>query len=279
MEFGLGLIVAVAGIYLLLLAYLWATQRGHVFRPGQETPDLAQSPVAALMREAPVLGADGLALTAWYAPARPGMPTILYCHGNAGTLGHRAERVQPYLERGYGVLLAAYRGYGGNPGSPTEAGLYADARAHFDWLLAQGIPANRIVLYGESLGAAVAVQVATERKVGALVLEAPFASVLHSARHRFPLFAFDWLIKDKFASIEKIAQIQAPLFIIHGTLDRVTPMRFGKLLFERAKEPKAAAWPDGAGHNDLLSFGMVEAVTGFLAAQGVVGQGVVLEGR
>ena len=270
MGFVLGLVAAVAGVYLLILGYLWATQRSHVFRPDRARPDLARSEVAGQMREVAVPSADGLALAAWYAPARPGLPTLLYCHGNAGTLGGRAERVLPYLRRGYGVLLVAYRGYGGNPGAPTEAGLYADARAHLDWLLAQGVAAETIVLYGESLGAAVAVQLATERRVAALVLEAPFASIVLSARERFPLFAFDWLIADKFASIDKIDRVQAPLFIIHGTLDRVTPMRFGRLLFDKAKEPKTGIWPEGAGHNDLLSFGMVEAVTGFLERLGLV---------
>ncbi len=269
MGFVLGAVATVAAIYLLILAYLWATQRSHVFRPDRKRPDLTQSAVARLMREVAISGADGLVLGAWYGPARPGRPTLLYCHGNAGTLGGRAERVRPYLERGYGVLLVAYRGYGGNPGTPTEAGLYADARAHLDWLLAQGTPADQIVLYGESLGAAVAVQLATERRAAALVLEAPFASIVLSARARYPLFAFDWLITDKFASIDKIGRVQAPLFIIHGSLDRVTPMRFGRMLFDKALEPKAAVWPEGAGHNDLLSFGMVEAVTGFLERLGL----------
>lgn len=269
MGFVLGLIAATAAIYLLLLAFLWATQRGHVFRPDPDRPDLARSAVAGLMREAIIQGADGLELLAWYAAAKPGMPTLLYCHGNAGSLGGRAQRVLPYLHQGYGVLLVAYRGYGGNPGRPTEQGLYADARAHFDWLLAQGVVADRVVLYGESLGAAVAVQLATERSVAALVLEAPFASVLQSARERFPLFAFDWLIKDKFASIDKIERVKAPLFIVHGDRDRVTPMRFGRMLFDRAREPKAALWPQGAGHNDLLDFGMVEAVTGYLDRLGL----------
>jgi len=108
--------------------------------------------------------------------------------------------VLAYLERGFGVLLVGYRGYGGNPGEPTEAGLYDDGRAHLDWLASQGLLPDDLVLYGESLGSAVATQLATERKAAALVLEAPFASVLLSARARYPLFAFDWVIKDKFAN-------------------------------------------------------------------------------
>ena len=264
MGFVLGLIGAVAVVYVVLLAHLWATQRSHVFRPTDERPDLPASAVADLMQDASIPGEGGLLLGAWYAPAQPGRPTILYLHGNAGTLGGRDERVLPYLQRGYGMLLVGYRGYGGNPGVPTEIGLYADGHAHLDWLASQGVPADRIVLYGESLGAAVAVQLATERRVKALVLEAPFASVLLSARTRFPLFAFDWLIKDKFANLDKIDKVRAPLFIVHGEQDRVTPVQFGRMLFDKANEPKAGLWPQGAGHNDLLQFGMVEAVMKFL---------------
>ena len=257
-------VVGAAAIYLAALVYLWATQRSHVFRPGRGPLDLINSTVAAHMREVTIHTADGLALTAWYAPAKPGGRTIVYFHGNAGTLGDRHERVPPYLERGYGLLLVGYRGYGGNPGEPTEAGLYEDGRAHLDWLAAQGLRPDDLVLYGESLGAAVATQLATERRAAALVLEAPFASVLLSARARYPLFAFDWLIKDKFANVEKIDKIDMPLFVIHGARDRVTPQRFGRMVFERAREPKAAVWPAEAGHNDLLQFGMAEAVTRFL---------------
>jgi len=130
----LGVVVAVAAVYLAALGYLWATQRSHVFRPGIGPLDLINSTVARYMREETIRTSDGLALMSWYAPAKPGHRTIVYFHGNAGTLGDRHERVLAYLERGYGVLLVGYRGYGGNPGEPTESGLYNDGRAHLDWL-------------------------------------------------------------------------------------------------------------------------------------------------
>jgi hypothetical protein len=260
----LNILIAVGAIYLAALGYLWATQRSHVFQPGRGPLDLINSTVASYMQEETIRTSDGLTLTAWYAPAKPGQRTIVYIHGNAGTLGDRHERVQPYLERGFGLLLVGYRGYGGNPGNPTEAGLYEDGRAHLDWLIRQGVREQDVVLYGESLGAAVATQLATERRAAALVLEAPFASILLSARARYPLFAFDWLIKDKFANVEKIDRVNMPLFVIHGALDRVTPQRFGRMVYERARQPKAAHWPTDAGHNDLIQFGMIEAVTRFI---------------
>jgi hypothetical protein len=262
--FVLSVLIAAGAIYLAALAFLWTTQRSLVYRPGIGPLDLINSTVAAYMREEAIRTEDGLTLTAWYAPAKPGLRTIVYIHGNAGTLGDRHGRVQPYLERGYGLLLVGYRGYGGNPGQPTEQGLYIDGRAHLDWLEAQGVGEDGVVLYGESLGAAVATQMATERRVAALVLEAPFASILLSARDRYPMFAFDWLIKDKFANIDKIDKINVPLFVVHGGRDAVTPQRFGRMVFERAREPKAAFWPAEAGHNDLVQFGMIEAVMRFL---------------
>jgi len=260
----LGVLIAVVGIYLAVLGYLWATQRSHVFRPGLGPLDLTGSTVASYMRAEQIQTADGLVLTAWHAPARSGRRTLVYFHGNAGTLADRHERVLAYLERGFGILLVGYRGYGGNPGLPTERGLYEDGRAHLEWLAQRGIAGDAIALYGESLGAAVAIQMATERNAAALVLEAPFASIVHSARARYPLFAFDWLIRDKFASIRKIHNVRMPLFVIHGARDRVTPQRFGRMLFERAPEPKAAVWLPDAGHNDLVQHGMIEAVTRFL---------------
>jgi len=260
----LGVVVAVAAVYLAALGYLWATQRSHVFHPGIGPLDLINSTVASYMREETIRTVDGLVLMSWYAPAKAGHRTMVYFHGNAGTLGDRHERVIAYMERGFGLLLVGYRGYGGNPGEPTETGLYDDGRAHLDWLAAQGLQPDDLVLYGESLGSAIATQLATERKAAALVLEAPFASVLLSARARYPLFAFDWVIKDKFANIDKIDKINMSLFVIHGALDRVTPQRFGRMVYERARQPKSAFWPAEAGHNDLLQFGMVEAVMRFL---------------
>lgn len=264
MGFGFGVLIAVGVVYLALLALLWATQRNHVFHPRPGPLDLAGSSVAPYMRAVAITNADGSTLTAWYAQAKPGRRTIAYFHGNAGTLADRDERVLPYLQPGFGVLLVGYRGYGGNPGEPTELGLYDDARAHLDWLAQQGVESDGLVLYGESLGAAIAIQMAIERPVAALVLEAPFASILLSARALYPLFAFDWLLKDKFANIGKIDQVRPPLLVIHGALDRVTPVRFGRMLYDRANQPKFAVWLPEAGHNDLAQFGMVEIVTKFL---------------
>jgi fermentation-respiration switch protein FrsA (DUF1100 family) len=270
----IALLLVPAGIYLLLLLLLFVKQRGIVFRPDPSPADLAAAGLAEQMREVAIETRDGLTLRSWWAPPlRPDRRVIVYLHGNAGHRGGRADRVRDYLAAGYGVLLVGYRGYGGNPGRPTEAGLYADARAHLAFLAAEKVRPEQTVLLGESLGTAVAIQMATEFPILALILEAPLASVLHSARVRYPLFAFDFLVRDKFNSLGKIGKVKVPLLLIHGEKDQTTAVRFGRMLYDAANEPKRAHFIAEAGHTDLMHFGFAKAVTDFLDALPPPGDG------
>lgn len=260
-------LLVLAGIYLLLLLLLFVKQRGIVFRPDPSPADLAAAGLAEQMHEVAIKTRDGLTLRSWWAPPlRPDRRVIVYLHGNAGHRGGRADRVRDYLAAGYGVLLVGYRGYGGNPGRPTEAGLYADARANLAFLAQEKVRPEQTVLLGESLGTAVAIQMATEFPILALILEAPLASVLHSARVRYPLFAFDFLVRDKFNSLGKIGKVKVPLLLIHGEKDQTTAVRFGRMLYDAANEPKRAHFIAEAGHTDLMHFGFAKAVTDFLDA-------------
>ncbi len=207
---------------------------------------------------------DGLVLGGWYRPARAGLQTLVYFHGNAGHLGDRLILVQPYLDAGYGVLLAGYRGYGGNPGRPGEEGFYADGRAALAWLAANGVAPSRTVLFGESLGTGVAVQMAVEYRIAGLVLQSPFTSVVDVGQDKVPWLPVSLLMTDRFDSLSKISRITAPLLLIHGEADRVVPIHLGRRLFEAAPEPKTAQFVPGAGHNDLHRFGAGEAVLEFL---------------
>jgi fermentation-respiration switch protein FrsA (DUF1100 family) len=258
-------LIAAAFVYLGFLLLLYTTQRRIVFRPDPTAADLAAAGLAEQMIEVAIKTGDGLTLTSWWAPpVRPDRRVIVYLHGNAGHRGGRADRIRDYLGAGYGVLLVGYRGYGGNPGAPTEAGLYDDARANLAFLAAHNLRPEHIVLFGESLGTAVAIQMATEFPILALVLEAPLASVLHSARTRYPLFAFDFLVRDKFNSLRKIGKVKVPLLLVHGEKDRTTSVRFGRMIYDAANEPKKAHFIAEAGHNDLMEHGMATAVTAFL---------------
>ena len=256
---------ALAGSYGLVLGALWLGQRRLIYLPDRVVPERARAG-AEDMAEVRLATTDGLALLAWYrAPADETKPCLVYFHGNSGHLGMRASKARPYLDAGYGVLLPAWRGFSGNPGRPTEAGLYADGEAALAFLESHRIGATRRVLYGESLGTGVAVEMALRHDAKAVVLEAPFTSVPDVGRHRFPIFPVNAIVADRFDSMAKISTIGAPLLLLHGNADRVVPSRFGRRLFEAAVEPKRGHFIEGAAHNDLYDFGAAERVLAFLA--------------
>jgi fermentation-respiration switch protein FrsA (DUF1100 family) len=196
--------------------------------------------------------ADGEKIILWHAPAKAGMPTILYFHGNAGEIGDRPLRFNYYHDRGLGVAYVSYRGYGGSTGSPSEAGLIADAMAAYDWLIARGVEPSRIALLGESLGSGVAVQLAAKREVGALVLEAPYTSTAEVAAKIYWWLPVHALMKDQFKSIDFIAAVVAPVLIIHGEADELIPVEFGRRLFAAANQPKELEIVPGFGHDVLF---------------------------
>ena len=257
------LTVAVVG-YALLTGCLFLGQRRLLYLPDRTPPDLA---LAGLddMEPVELTTDDGLSLLAWYASARDtGKATLVYFHGNAGHIGNRADRVRPYLDAGHGVLLVSWRGYGGNEGSPTEDGLYRDGRAAFAFLDRVGVLPEATIVYGESLGSGVAVQLARERRVGGLVLESPYTSIPSVAAHHYWYVPATYLVRDRFDSLSKIGEIDAPLLVLHGERDRVIPVEFGRELFAAAREPKTWRGFMQAGH-DLYDFGAADAVLAFLS--------------
>jgi fermentation-respiration switch protein FrsA (DUF1100 family) len=196
--------------------------------------------------------ADGEKILLWHAPAKSGMPTILYFQGNAGEIGDRPLRFNYYHSRGFGVAYLSYRGFGGSSGSPSEAGFMADANAAYDWLIAKGVEPNRIALLGESLGSGVAVQLAAKREVGAVALEAPYTSTVEVAAKIYWWLPVHALMKDQFKSIDFIAAVVAPLLIVHGEDDGLIPVEFGKRLFDAANQPKELDVVPGFGHDVLF---------------------------
>jgi uncharacterized protein len=208
---------------------------------------------------------DGERVIVWHVPPRANNAVVLYFHGNAGSLVLRAERFLAITEDGTGLLALSYRGYGGSTGSPTEDGLLADADATYAYAAGR-YPANRIVLWGESLGTGVAVALATKRASAGLVLESPFTSAADIGASVYWFLPVRLLMKDQFRSDERIAQVTAPVLILHGTNDRVVPMAFGERLFALANEPKQIVRFPGGGHVDLDGFG-AQAVTRRFIAQ------------
>lgn len=216
---------------------------------------------------------DGLRLKAYYMPAQgQDNGTIVLFHGNAGSIAHRMTKAAIYHLFGTGVLLVEYRGYGGNDGTPTEKGLYADGRAAMEFLTKQkNLPPEKIILYGESLGSGVAVQMATEYDAAGLVLETPFSSAAAVASSVYPFMPVRLLLKDRYDNIAKIKQIKKmPVLVVHGTRDGVVPFTEGKKLFEAAAEPKKFVAIEGGNHNNLYDYPLTATEIGtFLRQQGI----------
>jgi len=160
--------------------------------------------------------------------------------------------------------MPEYRGYGGNPGAPTEAGFYADGRAALGFLEREAVTPNRLVLYGESLGSGVAVALAAEHQVAAVILEAPPTSVAEVAQCHFPFVPAARLVTDRFDSLSRISRVKVPILVLHGESDRVVPIRFGHALFKAAPEPKEGWFAPDAGHEDLARYGALDVVVAFI---------------
>jgi fermentation-respiration switch protein FrsA (DUF1100 family) len=212
-----------------------------------------------------VKAADGLTLLAWYLPpAKPDGFVVLYLHGNGGHIGYRSERLRKFHAAGWGALLLEYRGYGGNLGSPTEAGLVLDAQAGLSEIQARGIPPDRTVIWGESLGTNLAVRLATENKFAGIILESPFTSIAAIASQQYPFVPVDLLLKDRFDTESRIAAVHSPTFILQGGRDRLVPNAMGKTLFTMLTAPKQLWLAPDSGHNDLATYGAVEAAITFI---------------
>jgi fermentation-respiration switch protein FrsA (DUF1100 family) len=259
-------------VVLALLAYLYLTQRSMIYFPISGVPSSALLPDDADAIELET--ADGLRLGAWFLPATNGStqgpgPAVLVFNGNAGDRSHRLPLAVALAARGYAVLLFDYRGYAGNAGSPSEDGLRADGRAAVDALAARPeVDPARIAYIGESLGAAVAGGLATERPPAALVLRSPPPSIAEMARHHYPyLPIMDALLMDRYPLVEQIGNVQAPLSVIVTENDEIVPAPLSRRVFEAASEPKRQVAVSGTHHNDPALFAseeLVAEVVGFL---------------
>ncbi len=239
-------VVLVLGLYAAGLGALYAGQRSMIF-PAPERSVAAPPGYGAVTLNT----ADGLALKALYREPAPGKPTLVFFHGNGDSLAGSLVAVEGYVAAGYGALLPEYRGYGGNPGSPSEDGLYADGRAARDWLSAQGVPHGRQVLIGFSLGTGVVTRLAEEQPPAALILIAPYTSVPAVVEHRFGALVPGWLVRDRLDSLSRIDRIKSPILILHDRDDTSIPVTHGQRLAERSGKAQLVLF---SGHDHQLGF-------------------------
>jgi dipeptidyl aminopeptidase/acylaminoacyl peptidase len=215
------ILLFVAAIYIAVLAVLYFRQRDLIYPGAGGRPGLVAS--EAGFEEVWLATDDGLKLRALYRAPRPGMPTLLMFHGNGHAVSGSAAAMRPLIGDGYGMLLSEYRGFGGNPGHPSEQGLYRDARAAWGWLQRKGVSPGRIVIVGYSLGSGVAVQLALEHPPRALVLIAGYTDIPHVTRQHYPWIPANLLVTERFRTIDKLPRIACPILLLHGRNDDTIP--------------------------------------------------------
>ncbi len=260
------------GLLAVMLAYaafvlvMFVNQRSYVFGldPSSELNNPGALAIPGSTRVA-IPTADGETLAGWYLPPRDkDGPVFLFLHGKSGGLERKKLRWQQIAEHGAGVLALSYRGYPGSTGSPSEEGLYEDARAAFNWLAKRHGP-DQIVVHGLSLGTGVAAKLATEVDAQALILEAPYTAIVDVAGERHPYLPVGLLLWDQFPTRDFIGDVKMPVLIAHGNEDTVVPFEHSKRLFELAPEPKKLLKMPGSDHNSLVRDGLYPHIWRFLA--------------
>jgi fermentation-respiration switch protein FrsA (DUF1100 family) len=236
----------------ILIALLWLTQRRMIYLPYAEIPSPAEVGLPQAERVAFATD-DGVRLNGWFVPAaaRPTGDVVIVFNGNAGNRAFRADLGNALARLGFATLLFDYRGYGENPGSPSEDGLRLDALAARRYVESRhGIDPQRISYFGESLGAGVAVGLALERRPRALILRSPFTSLVDTGRYHFPYLPVNWLLRDRFPSVDRISRIGCPLLIVAAAHDTIVPSDQSRRLFEVAQQPKRLLIIENVDHND-----------------------------
>ncbi len=208
---------------------------------------------------------DGISLNGWYFPAQKQMPTIVFFHGNSFTISDTYSYIKSYVNDGYGLLMIEYREYAGHEGKFSERGAYSDARAFLSWLYQQdGINPDNTVYYGESLGSAIAIEMAKYAEPRALILLSSFSSILDVTKQQFPYLPIWLILRDKYLNDIKIKNVNCPVLILHGGKDVITPLSFAEKLHQAANEPKKMIVYEQGTHINLYSYGAYNEITKFI---------------
>ena len=233
-------ILALVFFYILLSIVVFFFQRNLLYHPSVDNylkDQVAIEPTE--IEKVKITTKDKIDLIGWfYNKNIENSKIILFFHGNAGSLENRTYKLNHFKDLNLNFLIIAWRGFNGNSGKPNEIGLYEDAESAIRWLKKKGIEEKNIVLYGESLGTGVAVEIAQNKNYAGVILEAPFTSMVNMGKKYYPFFPVSLLLKDKFESYKKINNILVPVLIMHGKVDKIVPYDMDKKMYELANEPK-----------------------------------------
>ena len=244
------IILVLVSFYVLLLTIVFFFQRSILYHPSVDNylkDQVINEPTE--IEKVKITTVDNINLVAWfYNKDIKKFKTILFFHGNAGSLENRTYKLNHFKDLNVNFLIIAWRGFSGNKGKPSEVGLYKDAKSAIKWLNLKGVNEENIILYGESLGTGVAVEIAQNKNYAGVILESPYTSMVNVGKKYYPLFPVRILLKDKFESFKKIEKISIPILVIHGKMDKIVPFVMGKKMYELANEPKYSYFSEYDDH-------------------------------
>ncbi len=250
-------------IYLTILVSLYFLQRNLMYHPVEN--NYQGDVLTVKVEKVKIKTSDDLELLAWYhVKDIKRFKTILYLHGNAGSLENRIHKINNFQYMDINFLLLAWRGFSKNEGKPTEDGLYEDARSAVKWLKNKGIKSADLIIYGESLGTGITTELAQTEKFAGIVLESPFTSMIEAAKTKYPIFPIKLLLKDKYESDKKIKNIISPILIMHGKNDTLVPFWMGEKLFNLANEPKYSYFPENDDHMMEFNKDLINSIDNFI---------------
>jgi len=234
-------------IYFFILISTYIFQRNLLYHPTEN--NYTGDKITVSVEKLKIKTQDGIELISWYHNKDINKyKTILFLHGNAGTLENRIHKINHFKNMQVNFLLIAWRGFSGNKGQPTEKGLYEDARSAISWLKFKGVSENNIIIYGESLGTGVATEIAQNKNFAGIILESPFTSMVDAGKDKYPYLPVRFLLKDKYESNKKIKNINIPILIMHVKVDNIVPFNMGERMYQLANNPKYSYFSEHDDH-------------------------------
>ncbi len=249
--------------YFVLLVFIYFYQRNLLYHPSDN--NYQNDKIQFSYDEIFIKVDDKIKLKSWIINKNlKKFKTLLFFHGNAGELSNRIYKLNELNKLDINILLISWRGFSGNEGSPTEENLYKDAKAAIKWLNRKEVENNKIILYGESLGTGVAVEIGKKNNFNSIILESPFTSMENAAKIYYPYLPVKLLLKDKYNSISKIKKITTPILIMHGKKDDIVPFSMGKELFEKANNPKYSYFTSDDDHMMEFNDQILKSIKNFI---------------
>ena len=251
-------------VYFIILAYVYLFQRNLLYHPSINS--YQSDKINFDYEEIFIQNNEGIKLKAWlHEKDLINKKTILFFHGNAGDLSNRNYKLNELAKFDVNFLILAYRGFSGNEGQPTEQGLYDDAKSALEWIKIKGVKEKNLILYGESLGTAITIEVAQNKNLAGIILESPFTSMVELAQKYYPFLPAKFLLKDRYETVKKLKNISSPLLVLHGRLDTIVPFAMGEELFKQVNEPKFKYFIDNDDHMMRYDENLLDEIKKFIS--------------